>query len=343
MTRKTINQTILLALLSTLFLSTGLIVNSLNAYHGSSWAWTASLRYLLLLPVLVVIVLLRGKLNDLFKVFKQIPQVFLAWGCIGFGGYYALLSFAITSAPGWLVTAGFMTTIVAGVLLSPLIDPDKRSSISKKGIILSLFLVFSLFLMQLDRFAHLEDMHQFILSLVLSFVAAFLWPLGNRKLVYHLEVHQIKLDPIQRVLGMTIGSLPVQVVLAVYGYITSGAPSTLQLQSSLVAVVFSGVLGSILFYRAMQLAGKHTMLLLTVEATQVTGVLFTLLAEMVFKGTKWPGIFASMGFVIMFTALGIYIWLSHQSTHSNKSKPGQLPSFHDLPAGVYQYGGQEVD
>jgi drug/metabolite transporter (DMT)-like permease len=330
MTRKAINKTILLALLSTVFLSMGLIVNSLNAYHGGSWAWTASLRYLLLLPILTVIVSIRKKLKDLLMVLRKMPVVFLMWGCIGFGGYYALLSFAITGAPGWLVTAGFMTTIVAGVLLSPFIDPTQRSVISKKAVMLSCLLLISLFLMQLDRFTQLNDMRQFFLSMTLSLVAAFLWPLGNRKLLYHLDVREVKLDPMQRVLGMTIGSLPVQLALAIYGYISSGPPSALQLQSSLVAVVFSGILGSILFYKAMQLAGKHPILLLTVEATQVTGVLFTLLAEIIIKGAKWPGIFASLGFLIMFTALAIYIRLSHQTLNESKSEQTPLAPLSEL-------------
>ena len=188
-------------------------------------------------PCLLLLLPSGGSMNGLFQVLKQVPQVFLVWGCVGFGGYYALLSYAITGAPGWLVTAGFMTTIVAGVLLSPFIDPNKRSTISKKAIILSCLLVFSLFLLQLDRFSHLEELHHSLLSLLLSFMAAFLWPLGNRKLLYHLESNRAELDPMQRVLGMTIGSLPVQIMLAVYGYVTTGAPSVLQIQSSLVAVV----------------------------------------------------------------------------------------------------------
>jgi drug/metabolite transporter (DMT)-like permease len=336
-----INQTIFLSLLSTLFLSTGLIVNSLNAYHGSSWAWTASLRYLLLIPVLLMMVTLKGNLKSSIRTFKRLYYVFLLWGCIGFGGYYALLSLAITRAPAWIVTAGFMTTIVAGILLSPFIDPSKKTAISSKGLMLSLLLVCSLLLMQFERFLHLGDIKEFWPSLLLSLIAAFLWPLGNRKLLFYLEQHQITLDPMQRVLGMTLGSLPIQLALATYGYLVSGFPSALQIQSSFVAVLFSGVLGTILFFKAMQLAGKRTMLLYTVEAFQVTGVLFTLLGEMVIKGSKWPGVYASIGFAVMFTGLGLFVWLSHKKPEPTKSLPGQSPAFPTLPTGIYQLSSRE--
>jgi drug/metabolite transporter (DMT)-like permease len=336
-----INQTIFLSLLSTVFLSTGLIVNSLNAYNGSSWAWTAFLRYLLLIPVLLMMVTLKGNLKSSIQTFKRLYHVFLLWGCIGFGGYYALLSLAITRAPAWIVTAGFMTTIVAGILLSPFIDPSKKTAISAKGLMLSLLLVCSLLLMQFERFLHLGDIQEFWPSLLLSLIAAFLWPLGNRKLHFHLEQHQITLDPMQRVLGMTLGSLPMQLALATYGYLVSGFPSALQIQLSFVAVLFSGVLGTILFFKAMQLAGKHTMLLYTVEAFQVTGVLFTLLGEMVIKGSKWPGVYASIGFAVMFTGLGLFVWLSHKKPEPTKSLPGQSPAFPALPTGIYQLSSRE--
>ncbi|MBS7566917.1 multidrug resistance efflux transporter family protein [Mucilaginibacter sp. Bleaf8] len=325
-------KAVLLGILSALFLSTGLIVNSLNAFHGGNWAWTACLRYLLLLPVLLLLVAARGKLTPLFQVLKHTAGTFLLWGCVGFGGYYALLSYAITMAPGWLVTAGFMTTVLAGILISPFIYKDHRAIISRKALLLSCLLVISLFTMQFERLAHLHDKATIGLSMMMAIVAAFLWPLGNRKLLYKLETEGIQLDPMQRVLGMTIGSLPVQIALAAYGYHSSGMPSALQLQSSVIAVLFSGVFGSILFYKAMQQAGKHFLSLLTVEATQVLGVLFTLLGEMFFKGTPWPGLFGTLGLVMMLIALGVYIWLSAKNSPAIIKQQNEQLSFQELSA-----------
>lgn len=303
-------KAIVLGVLSSMFLSSGIIVNSLNAFHGGSWAWTASLRYLLLLPVLIVLVMVRGKMAKLLSAFKQIPVTFLIWGNIGFGGYYALLSYAIRIAPGWLVTAGFMTTVLAGILIGPFIYDDHRKAISKKALLLSGFLVLSLVTMQFDHFSKLENLSDLGMSIGMALIAAFLWPLGNRKLMLKLEREDLKLDPMQRVLGMTIGGLPILIVLSVYGYYTSGAPTSLQLKSSFIAVLLSGVLGSTLFFKALQMVSKNQFALLTVEATQVTSVLFTLFGEMIFKGTPWPGFYGNLGFGIMAASLGCYAWIS---------------------------------
>ncbi|WP_442590888.1 multidrug resistance efflux transporter family protein [Pedobacter sp. AW31-3R] len=313
-------KAISLGILSALFLSSGIIVNSLNAYHGGSWAWTASLRYLLLLPVLIVLVLLRGNLSDLIRSFKKIPVTFLLWGNLGFGGYYALLSYAIRIAPGWLVTAGFMTTVLAGILIAPFIYDDHRAKISKKALTLSSFLVISLVTMQFDHIAKLEHLPELLLSLGMALLAAFLWPLGNRKLMLDLERKEIKLDPMQRVLGMTVGSLPILIALSLYGFYTSGAPSSLQLKSSFIAVLFSGVVGSTLFFKALQMVSKNQFALMTVEATQVTGVLFTLFGEMIFKGTPWPGFYGNLGFAMMALSLGCYSWLSIKKTGASAVK-----------------------
>lgn len=310
MSRRKIAYALCLAIISTFFLSTGLIINSLNAYKGNNWAWTASLRYLLAVPVLVIIVLFRGKLNGLLLAFKKMPLTFILWGNLGFGVYYALLSYAIGMIPGWLVTAGFMTTVLAGVLICPLIYDDHRAMISKKALLLSSLLVSGLLIMQMDRIRQLEHITLTVLGIGMAILAAFLWPLGNRKLMLKLEQEQISLDPIQRILGMTIGGLPILLLLAAYGFYSAGAPSLLQLETSFLAVLSSGVIGTILFFKAMQLVSKNHLGMLAVESTQVLGVFFTLIGDMLIKGTPWPGLFGNLGFLIIGLALICYAVLS---------------------------------
>lgn len=246
----------------------------------------------------------------LISVMKKIPLTFMLWGNLGFGGYYALLSYAIGLAPGWLVTAAFMTTCLAGILIAPFVYDDHRALILKRPFLLSSLLVISLITMQFDRLSHLQHVHAFALSILLALLAAFLWPLGNRKLMLKLEKSNLSLNPMQRVLGMTIGGLPILIALAIYGYFSAGAPSSLQLRSSFIAVILSGVIGSILFYKAIQMVSKNQLALLTVEATQVTGVIFTLLGEMIFKGISWPGLYGNIGFGIMMASLVCYALLS---------------------------------
>jgi len=316
MSTKRIIYVMALALLSSAFLSAGMIVNSLNAFNGASWAWTAALRYLLALPVLFIIVTFRGGLKSLMIVIKKIPLTFIIWGCLGFGIYYALLSYGVSIAPGWLVTAAFMTTVLAGIILAPLIYDDHRAQVSKKAVILSLALVLSLALMQLDRIKNIENVGLALASAAMAVVAAFLWPLGNRKMLLKLEKAEIVLDPMQRVLGMSIGSIPILLVLSVYGFCSSGMPTTTQLETSFLAVLLAGVIGSVLFFKAMQLAGKDYFTLLTVEALQATSVLFTLFGEMVFKHSAWPGFYGTIGFIFMGLILAAYGYISFKANRN---------------------------
>ncbi len=55
------------------------------------------------------------------------------------------------------------------------------------------------------------------------------------------------LNTFQRVLGMTLSSLPFWIILSGYAYVTDGLPKTTQIyQSSLVALL-SGVCATVLF------------------------------------------------------------------------------------------------
>ena len=79
-------------------------------------------------------------------------------------------------------------------------------------------------------------------------IASFAYPLGNRKM---MELSS--LNTFQRVLGMTLSSLPFWIILSVYAYLTDGLPKPTQMyQSSLVALL-SGVCATILFLRQLTL------------------------------------------------------------------------------------------
>ena len=78
-------------------------------------------------------------------------------------------------------------------------------------------------------------------------VAAFAYPLGNRKM---MDLCEGRVDPFQRVLGMTIASLPAWIVLAVYALFTVGLPSMSQVFQSLLVALSSGVVATILFFIA---------------------------------------------------------------------------------------------
>ncbi|MGR5997437.1 multidrug resistance efflux transporter family protein [Bacillus cereus] len=61
--------------------------------EGGSWIWSASLRYYFMVPMLLLIVMYRGNLKQLFQYMKNNPKEWLVWSIVGFGLFYAPLSF----------------------------------------------------------------------------------------------------------------------------------------------------------------------------------------------------------------------------------------------------------
>ncbi|MDT3402561.1 DMT family transporter [Mucilaginibacter terrae] len=301
---------------ASLFLSSTFIINSIISGAGGYWAWTAALRSLFLIPILGIVVLLAGQLKSTIAAIKQAPLVFIKWGIIGFGCLYTLLAVASLWSPGWMVAATFQVNILAGMLLAPLIYPDERRRIPKKSLLLSVVIVAGVFVMQFDRLTQLHSLGNTLLSLIMVVLGAIVWPLGNRRLMVDLEHKGLYLNALQRVLGMSVGCLPLLLVLAVIGYANSGAPSLVLCTSSLLSAIFSGFLGGVGFYQATQIVSKNTVALAAIEATQVFEIFFTLMGEMLLKGTRFPGFYAQAGFGVILLGISIHFW--NAWNHSRK-------------------------
>ena len=65
-----------------------------------------------------------------------------------------------------------------------------------------------------------------------------------------MEVVDGRLDSYQRVLGMTIASLPAWIILAIIALLTVGLPSMSQTIQSLIVALSSGVIATVLFFIA---------------------------------------------------------------------------------------------
>src|ERR687898_252397 len=94
---------------------------------GGAWEWTASLRYLMLLPLLAVIVGARRGLAPVLATLRAQPKRWLLWSTVGFGLFYAPLAFAVAAGPGWLLAGTWQITILAGILLAPVLYDDERA------------------------------------------------------------------------------------------------------------------------------------------------------------------------------------------------------------------------
>lgn len=257
---------------------------------GGSWIWSASLRYLFTVPFLFLLVLCRGNLTPLLREMKENVVKWLLWSTVGFGLFYAPLCFAAAYGPAWLVAGTWQITIVAGSLLVPLLykKPDgnkgRRHSLPLQEMAISLVILAGVGLIQSGESGSLEK-PALLVGLLPVLLAAFSYPLGNRKMMLLCAG---RLDVYQRVLGMTLASIPFWLLLSTYELATAGMPGQGQVLQAFLVAVFSGIIATVLFFYATDRAKGNPKQLAIVEATQAGEVLFTVLGETLFLGAPFP-------------------------------------------------------
>lgn len=311
-------KAIILGLISSLFFASSFILNRAMELGGGSWIWSGVLRYLFMIPPLLLIVLYRGNLKGLLVNMKQNIKAWLLWSTVGFGIFYAPICFAAAYGPSWLVASTWQITIIAGPLLVPLFyeivetaDGPKliRGRIPLRGMLFSTLILAGVVLMQIQQ-AAVTSLNAVLLGGIPVLAAAFAYPLGNRKM---MMICGDSLDTFQRVLGMTIASMPFWFILSIYGTISSGLPNYNQLvQSSLVAL-FSGVIATSLFFRATDLVRNDNRKLAAVEATQSGEVLFALLGEILFLKGAVPVLVSFVGIALVILGMILHSYGSHHA------------------------------
>lgn len=309
---------IILGTLAAFFFAFTFIFNQSMEINGGSWVWSASLRYFFMLPFLFIIVLVRGNLKEVWIELKHKPLAWIGWSTIGFGIFYSFICFASSFGPGWLVAGTWQLTIISGTLLTPLfydtnITSEKiqyvRKRIPIKSLSFSILIVMGVFVMQVE-FATKFSILDAALCFLPILVASFAYPLGNRKM---MELCHGKLDVFQRVLGMTIASLPFWFILSIYGVVSNSLPSSIQVTQSIIVALFSGVFATVLFFAATDLVKDDMQRLGAVEATQSFEVLFALIGEMIFLSAAVPSTMSLFGMTLV--VFGMFL----HSIYSNKT------------------------
>lgn len=125
-------KAILIGLLAALFFSVTFVLNRLMELEGGHWVWSASLRFMFMLPILGIILGTTRKIKPVINHIKRHPIPWFLWSTIGFGLFYAPLTFATIYGPGWLVAATFQLTIIAGSLLVPFLSQKVKQRIPFK-------------------------------------------------------------------------------------------------------------------------------------------------------------------------------------------------------------------
>ena len=284
-----------LGLLAAALFSTAFVLNRSMEQAGGAWEWTASLRYLMTVPLLAAIVAARGGVAPVLAALRARPGAWLLWSTVGFGLFYAPIAFAASAGPSWLVAGTWQVTIVAGILLGPLLYDDHRAVIPRGVLGAALVVLAGVALMLADRIAAVGP-EVLAVGALPVLVAAFAYPAGNRKT---MELAAGGLNTWQRLLAMTLASLPLWLALAAAGAVRAGAPEGGQLAQSAVVAVVVGIAATALFFAATARVRRDAVRLGAVEATQSGEVVFAAGLEAVVLGSALPSPLAWTGIALI--------------------------------------------
>jgi drug/metabolite transporter (DMT)-like permease len=292
-----------IGLLAALLFSTTFVVNRNMQLGGGAWEWIASLRYLMMLPLLALIVAVRGGIAPVLAALRARPAGWIGWSTVGFGLFYAPMAFAVSAGPSWLLAGTWQLTILAGIVLAPLLYRDHRAVIPPKAVAGALVVLSGVALMQAEH-AGAVGADALLVGVLPVLVAACAYPAGNRKT---MEVADGALDTWQRILAMTIASLPFWLLLATVGFARTGTPAADQLAQAAVVAVIGGVLATTLFFAATARVRHDPTRLAAVEATQSGEVAFAAALEVLLIGTAFPSPAAWAGMALIVGGIAVYV------------------------------------
>ena len=286
-----------MGILSSVFFSVTYVVNSAMAQSGGYWMWSASLRYLLLLPMLLVLTVKQGW-KPVFAELKRAPFQWILWSTVGFGLFYAPMAFSAAYGPSWMVAGVFQFTMLAGALETPLF---RNADGSRQKIPTKLFPAFAviiggIFLLQIEQIQNDPNLGRALLFAIPMLISASAYPLGNRKT---MAVCKTPLSTAQRMLAMTVGSLPFWLLLSILATIRVGLPSTTQVLQASIVSLFSGLIATLIFFEGTRLVKEHPQRLALVESTQCGEVIFSLLGGILFLHDALPGLYGWLGLLLI--------------------------------------------
>lgn len=294
----------MLGICASFFFAFTFILNQQMHLSGGSWYWSSSLRYIFMLPMLLIIMISKRQLKEVIIDIRKKPLPWLLWSTIGFGFFYAPLSFASSYGASWLVAGTWQLTIVAGGLMSPLffkiIKTEKgivkiRNKIPKKSLLISLLILVGIALMYIEEATDISLLNT-MLVIIPVIIAAFSYPLGNRKM---MEICDSNINTIQRVFGMTLCSMPFWIIISLLGISNSGLPGKSQLIQSFIVAVFSGIIATILFFKATDIVKDNSHNIAIIESTQAGEVVFTLLGGTLIFHDTVPTTLSLIGLIIV--------------------------------------------
>jgi drug/metabolite transporter (DMT)-like permease len=245
---------------------------------------------------------------------RRHARPWLLWSSVGFVLFGVPLTWAASSGPSWLIAGSFQTTVLAGPLLAPLIYRDERRRLAWRTLALGALIVAGVFALQWGHARgqlHVGDW----LAIGAVVLSAFAYPLGNRKLLLHLEQTQTEpgashINAVQRVFGMTLCSWPLWLLFGVIAWFTIGPPTWREALLAGGVALSSGTIATILFFRATDMVRSEPTALAAVEAMQAAELLFATVLGVLFLGEVWPHGYALFGALAIIVGIALFGWFS---------------------------------
>ena len=284
-------KALFLGITGSFFFAFTFVFNRSMNLGGGYFLWSAVLRYLFTLPILALLLCKGGRQRPILEEIRKNPLPWFVWSTVGFGLFYAPLTAASVYAESWFTASVWQFTIVAGVLLTPLFG----KKIPVRNLLWSAVILAGILLMQSSHLAE-GISKSFLAALLMIVIAAFSYPLGNRKI---MQVTGGSFSTLQRVFGMTLCSMPFWLVCGVCSFAKAGLPSSSQCLQSVCVALFSGVIATLLFFKATDLVKDNARHLAVIEATQSGEVVFTLLLGILVLKDALPGPAAMAGIALI--------------------------------------------
>ena len=297
-----------IALLSALFFTSTYVLNRASVIIGGHWAWTASLRYLITLPLLLPLMPWQGGTAPVWQAIRRHPVAWLRCSAIGFVAFYLLLAYAASSGPSWLVAGSFQFTVIAGMLLAPFLYRDGRRRVPAAALGVGALIFAGVLLLQFDH-AHGALGRDAWIALACVLGAAMLYPLGNRLLLLHLEGTGEPLNATQRVFGMTLAGQPLWWLVAAYAWTQAGAPPPTQVWLAGGVALGAGVIATILFFQATGMVRDNPTALGAAEAMQAAEILFATMLGVLLLGEAWPRGITLAGALLVMAGIVAFAWV----------------------------------
>ena len=286
-----------------------------------------------MVPIMLPVIMHRRAIGRLKNIVLQDPWLWVGWSFVAYVVFYIPLSYSSMCSPAWLTAATWQVTLIAGILMSPLFyhvvetpqGPKKvRHKVPLKSLAISGIIVLGVVLVQLQQASRI-GWQEMLGALLPTVFAATAYPLGNRKT---MELAAGRMNAFERIFVLTVLTLPFWLVMAVVNVVFIGPPSVNQMAKSFGVSLIVSVIGTMFFFKAMEMVSGNMQKLAGVEAAQSMEIVFTLLIGMIFLHEALPSAQALVGIALIIGGIVLYSRLlsqpENQSVVKRTAKGGRI-------------------